>query len=44
MKKSKNYEKVKNYYEKGLWTKTMVLNVVGKNLGITEKEYTELTV
>ena len=27
---SKNYEKVKNYYDKGLWNENRVHNAVGK--------------
>lgn len=38
---SKNYEKVKGYYEKGLWSKTRVHNAVGK--WITEEEYQQIT-
>ena len=38
---SKNYEKVKRYYEKGLWSKTRVHNAVGK--WITEEEYLQIT-
>lgn len=41
MKHSKNYSKVKNYYDKGLWDKTKVHNVVGK--WITAEEYEEIT-
>lgn len=37
---SKNFNKVKNYYDKGLWNKEMVWNVVGK--WITEDEYYEI--
>ena len=40
---SKNFEKIKNYYNKGLWTKKMVYNVVGKRLGITPEEYELIT-
>lgn len=39
---SKNFEKIKNYYERGLWTKEQVYNVVGKRNGITEEEYKEI--
>jgi len=35
---SPKYEKVKEYYEKGLWTKDMVANAVVKRW-ITEEEY-----
>lgn len=40
---SKNFEKIKNYYEKKLWTKKMVYNVVGKTTGITVEEYKIIT-
>ena len=33
---SPKYEKVKSYYDKGLWTKQQVLNAIGK--WITEEE------
>ena len=36
---SKNFEKIKKYYEEERWTKQMVYNVVGKKSGITEEEY-----
>lgn len=35
------FEKVKDYYDRGLWTKTMVYNVVGK--WITPEQYEEIT-
>lgn len=38
---SKNYEKVKNYYDKGLWNENRVHNAVGK--WITAKEYEQIT-
>ena len=38
---SKNFEKVKNYYDKGLWDKNRVHNAVGK--WITPEEYEEIT-
>lgn len=38
---SKNFEKVKGYYEKGLWSNTRVYNAVGK--WITEEEYRQIT-
>ena len=41
MSKSKNYNKVKEYYDRGLWSKTRVRNAVGK--WITEDEYKEIT-
>ena len=37
----KNFEKVKNYYDKGLWNIDKVWNVVGR--WITEAEYEEIT-
>lgn len=46
---SKNFDKIKTYYENGVnnkrpaWSKEMVYNVVGKELGITESEYEEIT-
>lgn len=40
-KYSQNYEKVKNYYDKGLWNIGRVKNAVGK--WITELEYAEIT-
>ncbi len=38
---SKNYEKVKYYYDNGLWSKARVYAVVGK--WITIDEYKEIT-
>ena len=38
---SKNFEKVKGYYEKGLWSSARVRNAVGK--WITAEEYREIT-
>ena len=35
------FEKVKMYYDKGLWSKERVYNVVGKV--ITAEEYEEIT-
>lgn len=40
---SKNYEKIKQYYDTGLWNKTRLRNVVGKPTGITEEEYEMIT-
>ena len=40
---SKNFEKVKDYYDSGLWSKARVHAVVGKKIGITAKEYQEIT-
>ena len=38
---SKNYEKVKKYYDEGTWSITRVYNAVGK--WITAEEYEEIT-
>ena len=38
---SKNYSKVKKYYENGLWSLAMVRNAVGR--WITAEEFTEIT-
>lgn len=38
---SKKYNKVKNYYDKGLWNKKMVYNAVGR--WITAEEYKLIT-
>ena len=39
---SKKYEKVKIYYDQGVWTIDMVRNAVVKGW-ITEEEFTEIT-
>lgn len=39
---SKNYEKIKKYYDNGLWNKARVKNMVAKGI-ITEEEYQEIT-
>ena len=36
------YQKVKNYYERNLWTIAMVRNAVKKNW-ITEEQFKEIT-
>lgn len=36
------YEKIKDYYDRGLWNKTMVRNAVIKGK-ITQEQYTEIT-
>jgi len=41
MEHSKNFEKVKNYYDNGLWSEERVHNAVGK--WITASEYEEIT-
>lgn len=40
---SKNYEMIKDYYGRGLWSKQRVYNVVGKKTGITAEEYELIT-
>lgn len=40
---SKNYLRIKNNYDKGLWSKERVRNVVGKSTGITTEEYKQIT-
>ena len=42
MEHSPKYEKVKGYYDKGLWNEEMVRNAVVKGW-IIEEEYTEIT-
>lgn len=42
MEHSKNFEKIKHYYDSGLWTKEQVYNVVSKKNGISEEEYREI--
>ena len=37
---SKNFKKVKNYYDKGLWSEARVYEAVGK--WITAEEYEEI--
>lgn len=39
---SKKFEKIKNWYESGFWTKRMVADAVIKNW-ITAAEYEEIT-
>ena len=43
MEHSKNFEKIKAYYDEGLWDKSRVYAVVGKKTGITAEEYEEIT-
>ena len=38
---SKNFEKVKNYYDNEIWSEIRVYNAVGK--WITAEEYKEIT-
>ena len=40
--RSPKFNKVKNYYDRGLWNKTMVANAVVKEW-ITADEYEEIT-
>lgn len=43
---SKNFEKVKKYYDDGFWNKTRVYNAVANPSSgpwITEEEYKEIT-
>ncbi len=40
---SENFEKIKKYYDTGLWDKERVYKVVGKKNGITPAEYYEIT-
>ena len=40
---SKNYAKIKKYYDEGLWSIAKVRAVVGKPLGITAEEFFEIT-
>lgn len=42
MEHSKMYEKIKKWYEQGLWTDEMVHEAINKGL-ITEEEYREIT-
>lgn len=37
-----NFDVIKDYYDRKLWTKEMVYNAVGKNK-ITEEEYKAIT-
>lgn len=43
MEHSINFEKIKGYYDNGLWSINRVRNVVGKSTGITDVEYQEIT-
>lgn len=40
---SKNFSKIKSYYDTRLWNKNMVYNTVGVSTGITEEEYFLIT-
>lgn len=40
---SKNFEKIKKYYDSGLWSIERVRAVVGKKTGITIEEFYEIT-
>lgn len=39
---SKQYDKIKTYYDTGLWNKTRIKNMVDKNI-ITKEEYKMIT-
>lgn len=39
---SKQFDKIKTYYDTGLWNKARVKNMVDKNI-ITKKEYKAIT-
>lgn len=39
---SKNFEKIKKWYDDGVWNETRVRNAVVKGM-ITEEEFTEIT-
>ncbi len=39
---SKNFEKIKKYYDSGLWSETRVRNMVVKGI-ISKNEYKEIT-
>lgn len=41
MEHSKNFEKVRTYYDRGMWSVERVRSAVGK--WITDAEYTEIT-
>ena len=41
--KSKNFDKIKRYYDEGLWNINRVYNIVGKKLGITKEEFETIT-
>ena len=43
MEHSAKFEKVKDYYDRGLWNETMVANAVVKGW-ITQEEYGEIVV
>jgi hypothetical protein len=38
-----NYEKIKQYYDTGLWNEFRLYNIVGKPTGITIEEYELIT-
>ena len=40
---SKNFEKIKKYYDQGFYSKAKVHALVGKTLGITAEEYELIT-
>lgn len=40
---SKNYESIKENYDKGFYTDKILRMLVGKRLGITKAEYEQIT-
>lgn len=40
---SKNFEKIKKYFDEGIYSKAKVHALVGKRLGITAEEYELIT-
>ena len=40
---SKNFEKIKKYYDTGMWPLDRVQSVVNKDLGITPEEFKLIT-
>ena len=40
---STNFNKIKSYYDEGLWSIAKVRAVVNKRLGITPEEFFEIT-
>ncbi len=37
------FERIRRYYEEGLWNIHRVWNVVGREKGLTEQEYEQIT-
>jgi hypothetical protein len=40
--RSANFDLIKGYYDKGLWSMERVRNVVGKPGGVTQSEFYEI--